>query len=84
MSCTKLTDYSPYYVRPGVDQVGGVVLRSPLIAIAAYEQEQGIPNNYINCSMFVCIRYLYVFGPNVDRVVLEQNSKRPWRFLAKI
>jgi len=31
--------------------VGGVVCRSPLIAIAAYEQEHLIPNNYINCSI---------------------------------
>ncbi|ETW85731.1 hypothetical protein HETIRDRAFT_122465 [Heterobasidion irregulare TC 32-1] len=31
--------------------IGGVVLRSPLIAIAAYEREHGIPNNYINCSI---------------------------------
>ncbi|KAA1474868.1 HAD-like protein [Dentipellis sp. KUC8613] len=31
--------------------IGGVVLRSPLLAIAAYEREHGIPNNYINCSI---------------------------------
>ncbi|THH20369.1 hypothetical protein EW146_g979 [Bondarzewia mesenterica] len=34
-----------------VFDVGGVVLRSPLLAIAAYEREYGIPNNYINCSI---------------------------------
>lgn len=34
-----------------VFQVGGVVCRSPLLAIAAYESEHGIPNNYINCAM---------------------------------
>lgn len=32
-------------------QIGGVVCRSPLIAIAAYEREHSIPNNYINCSI---------------------------------
>lgn len=32
-------------------QVGGVVCRSPLLAIAAYESEHGIPVNYINCAM---------------------------------
>jgi hypothetical protein len=26
-------------------------MRSPFIAIAAYEQEQGLPENYINCSI---------------------------------
>lgn len=34
-------------------QVGGVVVRSPFIAIAAYEREHGIPDNYLNCSMYV-------------------------------
>ena len=41
-------------------QIGGVVCRSQLIAIAQYERENSIPNNYINCSMFVfpdfCLR----------------------------
>ena len=32
-------------------QVGGVVCRSPLLAIAAYEEERGLPRNYINCAM---------------------------------
>ncbi|KAF9820188.1 hypothetical protein IEO21_01621 [Rhodonia placenta] len=31
--------------------VGGVVCRSPLIAIADYEREHGLPNNYINCAI---------------------------------
>ena len=26
--------------------------RSPLLAIAAYEREHGIPDNYINCAMY--------------------------------
>jgi hypothetical protein len=34
-------------------QIGGVVMRSPFIAIAAYEQKLGIPANYLNCSMSV-------------------------------
>lgn len=34
-------------------QIGGVVCRSPLIAIAAYEREHTIPHDYINCSMSV-------------------------------
>ena len=34
-------------------QIGGVVCRSPLIAIATYEREHSIPRNYINCSMSV-------------------------------
>ncbi|KAJ7273210.1 HAD-like domain-containing protein [Mycena rebaudengoi] len=31
--------------------IGGVVMRSPFIAIAAYEQKLGIPANYLNCSI---------------------------------
>ncbi|PPQ64023.1 hypothetical protein CVT24_009397 [Panaeolus cyanescens] len=33
--------------------IGGVVLRSPFIAIAAYERKLGLPVNYLNCSMCV-------------------------------
>ena len=39
--------------KTGFTQIGGVVCRSPLIAIAAYEREHSIPDNYINCSMSV-------------------------------
>ncbi|KAI0341859.1 epoxide hydrolase [Trametopsis cervina] len=31
--------------------IGGVVCASPLIAIAEYEREHGIPHDYINCSI---------------------------------
>ncbi|KAF5372944.1 hypothetical protein D9758_001672 [Tetrapyrgos nigripes] len=31
--------------------VGGVVMSSPFIAIAQYEKEQGLPDQYINCSI---------------------------------
>ncbi|KAJ6606507.1 HAD-like domain-containing protein [Mycena vulgaris] len=31
--------------------IGGVVMRSPFIAIAAYEKKLGIPENYLNCSI---------------------------------
>ncbi|KDQ60653.1 hypothetical protein JAAARDRAFT_31622 [Jaapia argillacea MUCL 33604] len=31
--------------------VGGVVCKSPFVAIAEYEKENGIPHNYINCSI---------------------------------
>jgi len=34
-------------------QIGGVVMRSPFIAIAAYERKLGLPVNYLNCSMYV-------------------------------
>ncbi|CAL1704348.1 unnamed protein product [Somion occarium] len=39
------------HLKAVIFDVGGVVLRSPLLAIAAYEREHGIPNNYINCSI---------------------------------
>jgi hypothetical protein len=29
------------------------VCKSPLVAIAEYEREHGLPHNYINCSMYV-------------------------------
>jgi len=38
-------------IKAVIFDIGGVVLRSPLLAIAAYERERGIPNNYINCSI---------------------------------
>ncbi|KAF8163155.1 HAD-like domain-containing protein [Crassisporium funariophilum] len=31
--------------------IGGVVMRSPFIAIAAYEVKLGLPVNYVNCSI---------------------------------
>ncbi|KAG5645914.1 hypothetical protein DXG03_005061 [Asterophora parasitica] len=34
-----------------LELIGGVVLRSPFIAIATYERELGIPENYLNCSI---------------------------------
>ncbi len=37
-------------------QIGGVVVQSPLLALHEYEIEHGIPHNYINCSMFVTNR----------------------------
>lgn len=33
--------------------IGGVVVRSPLIAIAEYEKEQGMPKDWINTLMCV-------------------------------
>lgn len=34
-------------------QIGGVVLRSPFIAIADYEAEKKLPPHYLNVSMWV-------------------------------
>jgi len=39
------------HLKAVIFDIGGVVLRSPLIAIAAYEREHGIPPNYINISI---------------------------------
>ncbi|KAF9458657.1 HAD-like domain-containing protein [Collybia nuda] len=41
----------PSHLKGVVFDIGGVVLRSPFIAIAAYERKLGIPENYINCSI---------------------------------
>ncbi|KAI0079973.1 HAD-like protein [Panus rudis PR-1116 ss-1] len=39
------------HLKAVIFDVGGVVCRSPLIAIAAYERKHGLPSNYINCSI---------------------------------
>ncbi|KZT11410.1 HAD-like protein [Laetiporus sulphureus 93-53] len=39
------------HLKAVIFDVGGVVCRSPLLAIAAYEREHGIPDNYINCAI---------------------------------
>lgn len=44
-------------------QIGGVVMQSPFIAIAAYEKKLGIPANYLNCSMYV---HLHIQGFYAD------------------
>ena len=37
--------------------IGGVVVRSPLIAIAEYEKERGMPKDWINTLMYVLTPY---------------------------
>ncbi|KAF8078102.1 HAD-like domain-containing protein [Lyophyllum atratum] len=39
------------HIQAVIFDIGGVVLRSPFIAIATYERELGIPENYLNCSI---------------------------------
>ncbi|KIP09101.1 hypothetical protein PHLGIDRAFT_68238 [Phlebiopsis gigantea 11061_1 CR5-6] len=39
------------HLKAVVFDIGGVVCRSPLIAIADFERDKGIPYNYINCSI---------------------------------
>ncbi|KAH9946223.1 HAD-like protein [Epithele typhae] len=39
------------HLKAVIFDVGGVVCRSPLIAIDEYEREHGLPNNYINCAI---------------------------------
>ncbi|EIW60498.1 HAD-like protein [Trametes versicolor FP-101664 SS1] len=39
------------HLKAVIFDIGGVVCRSPLIAIADYEREHAIPNNYINCAI---------------------------------
>jgi len=40
-----------FFCVPTFYQIGGVVLRSPFIGIAAYERAHGLPPNYLNCLM---------------------------------
>lgn len=44
-----------------VSQIGGVVVRSPLLAIAAFEEEKRLPRNYINCAMYVSQQLPHAF-----------------------
>ncbi|TFK42732.1 HAD-like domain-containing protein [Crucibulum laeve] len=39
------------HLKAVIFDIGGVVMRSPFIAIAAYERKHGIPENYLNCSI---------------------------------
>ncbi|KAF8894462.1 epoxide hydrolase [Infundibulicybe gibba] len=39
------------HLKAVIFDIGGVVVRSPFIAIATYEHEHGIPENYLNCSI---------------------------------
>ncbi|KAF7353623.1 Epoxide hydrolase [Mycena venus] len=39
------------HIKAVIFDIGGVVMRSPFIAIAAYEKKLGIPENYLNCSI---------------------------------
>ncbi|KAJ4488459.1 epoxide hydrolase [Lentinula aciculospora] len=43
--------YIPFKLKAVVFDIGGVVVRSPFIAIARYEREHRIPENYLNCSI---------------------------------
>ncbi|PCH38258.1 HAD-like protein [Wolfiporia cocos MD-104 SS10] len=38
-------------IKAVIFDIGGVVCRSPLLAIAAYEREHALPPNYINCAI---------------------------------
>ncbi|KAI5122043.1 hypothetical protein M0805_006028 [Coniferiporia weirii] len=39
------------HLKAVIFDIGGVVVRSPLIAIDSYERENSLPRNYINCSI---------------------------------
>ncbi|KAJ7090273.1 HAD-like domain-containing protein [Mycena belliarum] len=39
------------HIKAVIFDIGGVVMRSPFIAIAAYEKKLAIPENYLNCSI---------------------------------
>lgn len=43
----------PYFGIRTFQQIGGVVVQSPLLAVREYEIELGVPHNYINCLMYV-------------------------------
>jgi hypothetical protein len=59
-----------------VVQIGGVVMQSPFIAIAAYEKKLGIPANYLNCSMYV---HLHIQLGGSTPTVLQHRAWSQWR-----
>jgi hypothetical protein len=46
-------------IRGIIFDIGGVVLTSPLIAIAAYEREKGFPRDWINVLMLVALIFIH-------------------------
>ncbi|KAL1669324.1 HAD-like domain-containing protein [Schizophyllum commune] len=42
---------APSQLKAVIFDIGGVVARSPFVAIAAYERKHKIPENYLNCSI---------------------------------
>jgi len=40
-----------HQIKAVIFDIASVVLKSPLLAIAAYEQELGLPSNYLNCMI---------------------------------
>ena len=48
---TRAAGRSLMVIKAVIFDIGGVVVRSPMLAIAKYEKEHGIPPNYINCIM---------------------------------
>lgn len=59
-------------------QIGGVVLRSPLIGITIYEKKCGLPPNYLNCSMFALIQLNKYPSADVLRSV-GRGSQGAWQ-----
>lgn len=60
-------------VKAVIFDIGGVVMRSPMLAIAQYEEENNLPPNYINCIMYDIrklaserdLSYWHVFRANI-------------------
>ncbi|RDB21305.1 Acyl-CoA dehydrogenase family member 10 [Hypsizygus marmoreus] len=66
------------HLKAVIFDVGGVVMRSPFIAISAYERKLGIPQNYLNCSMHVNIMLALtlIFTPLHS---VERGSQGAWQ-----
>ncbi|KAF7322599.1 Epoxide hydrolase [Mycena chlorophos] len=55
--------------------IGGVVMRSPFIAIAAYERQLGLPANYLNTSMSLFASFYALAPPHL----VERGSNGAWQ-----
>lgn len=52
--------------------IGGVVVRSPLIAIAEYEKERGMPKDWINTLMYV---FLLSYLPALSSTAFPSTTR---------
>ena len=52
-------------------------MRSPFVAIAAYEEKLGIPANYLNCSMYVHSFDIFRASPTLTVLTFAMFQHRP-------
>lgn len=55
-------------IKAVIFDIGGVVVRSPMLGVAKYEKKYDLPPNYINCIMCVFIFHsTWEYKPDISR-----------------